>query len=106
MTAYVPGITETDLKKIILSLQQLAAGRSNAVGTVTLTASAATTTVTDENCAAGSVILPMPTTANASAELGNGTWIVPEATILNGSFVITHANNAQADRTFRYAIIG
>jgi len=48
----------------------------------------------------------MPTTANASAELGSGTWIVPEATILNGSFVITHANNAQADRTFRYAIIG
>jgi hypothetical protein len=106
MTAYVPGITETDLKKIVLSLQQLAAGRSNAVGTVTLTASAATTLVTDKNCAAGSAILPMPTTANASAELGNGTWFVPTATILNGSFVITHANNAQTDRIFRYAIVG
>ena len=33
MTAYVPGITETDLKKIVLAIQQLAAGRSNAVGT-------------------------------------------------------------------------
>jgi hypothetical protein len=106
MVAFVPGITETDLKKIVLSLQQLAAGRSNAIGTVTLTASVASTTVTDENCAEGSVILPMPTTANASAELGNGTWFVPTATILNGSFVISHANNAQTDRIFRYAIIG
>ena len=43
MTAYVPGITETDLKKIILALQQLAAGRSNAVGTVTLATGSATT---------------------------------------------------------------
>ncbi|WOH68114.1 hypothetical protein [Bradyrhizobium sp. BWA-3-5] len=46
MTAYVPGITETDLKKVILALQQLAAGRSNAVGSVTLATGSATTTVT------------------------------------------------------------
>ena len=45
MTAYVPGITETDLKKIVLAIQQLAAGRSNAVGTVTLATGAATTVV-------------------------------------------------------------
>jgi len=32
MTAYVPSVNETDPKKIILSLQQLAAGRSNATG--------------------------------------------------------------------------
>lgn len=106
MTAYVPGITESDLKKIVLAIQQLAAGRSNAVGTVTLTANVATTTVTDMNCAAGSAILLMPTTANASAEQGAGTIRIATATILNGSFVITHANNAQTDRIFRYAIQG
>jgi hypothetical protein len=106
MTAFVPGITETDLKKIVLAIQQLAAGRSNAVGTVTLTASAATTTVTDANCASGSVILLMPTTANASAETGAGAIYIATATISNGSFVITHANNAQTDRTYRYAVYG
>jgi len=106
MTVYVPGITETDQKKQNLSLQQLGAGRSNAVGAVTLTANAATTTVTDMNCAAASAILLMPTTANASAEHGAGTVYIATATILNGSFVITHANNAQTDRIFRYAIHG
>lgn len=106
MTAYVPGITETDLKKINLSIQQLGAGRSNAVGAVTLTANVATTTVTDANCATGSTIHLMPTNANSGTEYGAGTWYIATATILNGSFVITHANNAQTDRIFRYAIHG
>jgi hypothetical protein len=106
VTVFLPHITETDLKKINLSIQQLGAGRSNAVGTVTLTASVATTTVTTGNCAVGSTILLMPTTANASAEQGAGTIYIATATILNGSFVITHANNAQTDRIYRYAIHG
>lgn len=106
MTAFVPGITESDLKKIVLAIQQLAAGRSNAVGTVTLTENEATTTVTDMNCAVGSVPILVPTTANAAAEIGNGTMYIATATILNGSFVITHANAATAGRTFLYAIHG
>jgi hypothetical protein len=102
MTVYVPGLNETDPKKQNLSLQQLAAGRSNAVGTVTLTPSAASTTVNDMNCAAGSAIHLMPTTANAAAALA--TTYFP--TVSNGSFVIAHANNVQTDRVFRYAIVG
>lgn len=104
MTAYVPGSEETDLKKVILSLQQLAAGRSNAAGTLTLAANAATTTITNANCAVGSSPQLMPSSANASAEFKNGTIYV--STVSNGSFVITHANNAQTDRTFYYAIHG
>lgn len=106
MTAYVPDILESDLKKIVLAIQQLAAGRSNSTGTVTLTVNVAATVVTDKNCAAGSVILFTPTTANAAAEIGNGTMYVPTATILNGSFSITHANAATTGRTFLYAIHG
>lgn len=106
MTAYTPGTTETDLKKVILAIQQLAAGRSNAVGTVTLTDNTATTTVADANCAEGSVPILVPTTAHASAEIGAGTIYIETATILNGSFVITHANNAQTDRVFLYALHG
>lgn len=104
MTVFLPGITETDLKKIVLSIQQLGAGRSNAVGTVTLTVSAGTTTVTDNNCAAGSVPILVPTTANAAAEIGNGTMYI--SAVANKSFTITHANSATTGRTFLYAIHG
>jgi hypothetical protein len=104
MTAFVPGITETDLKKIVLAIQQLAAGRSNAVGTVTLATGSATTVVADKNCAVGSTPLLTPTTANAATEAGNGTMYV--SSIVNGSFTITHANSATAGRTFLYALHG
>lgn len=104
MTAYVPGITETDLKKIVLSIQQLAAGRSNAVGSVTLATGSATTVVTTANCAAGSTPILTPTTANAAAEVGNGTIYV--SAVANNSFTITHANSATTGRTFLYAIHG
>ena len=104
MTAFVPGITETDLKKIVLAVQQLAAGRSNAVGTVTLATGSATTIVTDKNCAAGSTPLLTPTTANAATEVGNGTTYV--SAVANGSFIITHANSATTGRTFLYALYG
>jgi len=104
MTAFVPGITETDLKKIVLAIQQLAAGRSNAVGIVTLVTGSATTVVADKNCAAASTPLLTPTTANAATEIGNGTMFV--SSIVNGSFTITHANSTTSGRTFLYAIHG
>ncbi len=102
MTAYVPGALETDPKKIVLSLQQLAAGRSNATGSVTLTANTTITTVTPINCAAGSAVFLFPTTANAAAALGT-TYV---STVAKQSFTLTHANNAQVDRTFFYVCLG
>ncbi len=104
MTAYVPGITETDLKKIVLAIQQLAAGRSNAVGSVTLTPGASSTTVTTANCAAGSVPILVPASANAAAEAGNGTMYV--SAVANGAFTVTHANSTMAGRVFLYAVVG
>ena len=104
MTAFVPGMGETDLKKIILALQQLAAGRSNATGTVTLVTGASTTVVTDPNCAVGTVPLLTPASANAATEVGNGTMYV--SAVANGSFTITHANSVTTGRTFLYALQG
>jgi hypothetical protein len=106
VTVYVPGITETDLKKIILSIQQLAAGRSNATGTVTLTENSATTVVTTPTgtCAPGSVPILIPTTTSAATEYGAGTWRISSVGI--DTFTITHVNSATADRTFKYAILG
>lgn len=104
MTAYIPGTTETDLKKIILAIQQLAAGRSNAVGSVTLATGSSTTVVPAPNCAVGSTPILTPTSASAATELGNGALYV--SAVANGSFTITHASLATTGRTFLYAIVG
>jgi hypothetical protein len=104
MTAYVPGITETDLKKIVLAIQQLAAGRSNAVGSVALSTGVPSTTVTTANCAVGSVPILVPASATAAAEVGNGTMYV--SAVANGAFTITHANAATAGRVFLWAVVG
>ena len=95
---------EHDLARIVRAVRQLAEGRSNAVGAFTLTAGGASTVVTAPTCGAGSSVLVFPKTANAAAELGNGTMFI--GTVANGAFTVTHANNAQTDRTFMYAALG
>jgi hypothetical protein len=95
---------EQDLKIIVAAINQLAQGRSNAVGSVTLTASVATTTVTAITCGVGSTVLLFPETTSAATEFVAGTLKV--GTISNGSFIITHVNSGTADRTFRWVVIG
>ncbi|WP_080586201.1 hypothetical protein [Bradyrhizobium elkanii] len=106
MTVLLPAITETDPKKINLSIQQLGAGRSNAVGAVTLAVSSATTVVNTLTglCAPGSVPILVPTTANAATEVGNGTMYISSVGL--NTFTITHANSATTGRTFLWAILG
>ena len=91
-------------ERMRIILNEVLRGRNNAVGTVTLTASAATTTVTNNLMAPDMGVWFVPTTANASAEIGAGTMYL--STRDTGSFVITHANNAQTDRTFVYVVLG
>jgi len=78
------------------------AGKLNVLGEVTLEANAAATMLSDPLITQGSFIGLMPMTANAAAAL-SGLFFAPSAT---GSVAISHANNAQTDRTFRYAILG
>ena len=75
-------------------------GNTNNKGSVTLTASA----VADLRAGPESVVVLMPTTANASAEVGAGTIYVSARA--KQTFTLTHANNGQTDRTYKYAIIG
>ena len=84
------------------AIVQLQQGRSNALVLATLTANAASTTVTAPNCGTGSAVLLSPTTANAATALAT-TYV---STISNGAFVLTHANNAQTDRIFRVVTLG
>ena len=79
-------------------------GGINATGSVTLTASAASTAVTDKRLSATSYFGLMPTTANASAEVGNGTIYVSAQG--KQTLTLTHANHSQTERTYRYVILG
>jgi hypothetical protein len=104
VSALVLAPDEKDARRISTAINQLAQGRSNAVGTVTLAAGVATTTVAAPNCGVGSVVLLSPLTAHAAAELGNGTiWV---SAVANGSFTLAHANNAQTDRSFGFVAVG
>lgn len=102
MTAYIVQTNETDLTKHAFGQQQLAAGRSNAVGSLTLRANQTTTTVTAQNCGTGSQVFVTPTSANAAAAIAT-TYV---SSVLAGSFVLTHASNAQTDKTFGYVCLG
>ena len=91
-----------DLKEIRDAVRQLSRGRSNAVGTVTLSINVTSTVVTAKRIlSAASAVMLAPTTANAAAALATTYWIASKDT-----FTITHANNAQADRTFRWGATG
>lgn len=99
------------LQSIVRTVRGIMQGKTNNAYSVTLTANSATTVVSVSQNDIGpySTILFMPLTANAATEFGAGTMYVSSITANpNGtsSFTITHVNNAQTDRDFRYVIIG
>lgn len=104
MSGRIPHQNETNIGKIVAGVRDLFFGRSAAMGECTLAANETTTTVQATNCGPSSRIALTPRTANAAAALA--TTYIPEATTKEGQFVVHHANNAQIDRTFGYAIHG
>lgn len=89
-------------REIAAVLANAMQGKLNVVGSLTLTANAATTTLTDSRIGPNSTVLLMPTTANAATALAN----VYFTALTDGSCTVNHANNAQVDRAFKYAVIG
>ncbi len=87
------------------AVRRLATGKMSVVGELTLTPGAAATTIDDDvaiYATEASAILLCPLTANAAAAQAT-TYVLARA---NGSFTLAHANNAQTDRTFAFAILG
>lgn len=94
-------------RDVATAVNQALKGKLNSIGTVTLTHGAASTVVTNALVSATSVILLMPQTAHAAAEIAaGGCYIAPTDIVSGTSFKITHANNAQVDRNFSYVLIG
>lgn len=91
-------------RKLAEIANQAIQGKTLNVSTVTLAASATSTTLMDTRIGVESFIGFMATTANAAAEIGNGTLYVTNRQTMQAT--INHANNAQADRTFVYVVIG
>lgn len=94
------------MRQMTLVVRNILLGKLNNNGEITLTASAASTDLVDPRLTLNSLIVFDPLTANAAAEKAAGTIYVTDANRDNGTFTITHANNAQTDRDFRYAILG
>ena len=90
------------LRMLSLALNNTIAGKVNSTGSATLTASATTTVLTDERIGSGSVILFMPTTANASTAYAN----LYVSARIEGSATLTHSSSANTDQTFGYVIFG
>lgn len=80
-------------------------GKLNATTSLTLAASSTTTTLTNSQLGNSTVVLLMPTTANAKTAFLAGIYIAA-STKLKGSCVLTHASNAATDQTFDVLMIG
>lgn len=98
-----PANTESRIRELVFFIQQLIDGRNNASGQVTLTANDTATTISKSTINGDAAFIAFPATANAAAELAAGTI---HASVAAGTVTITHANNAQTDRTFYYVILG
>ena len=90
-------------RKIAQTANLALGGKLNATSpSVTLTANSSTTTLIDDRIGANTYIGFQPKTANAAAAL-SGLYVSSQA---NGTATLTHANNAQSDRTFNVLLIG
>ena len=89
-------------RKLARAVNSALQGKLNALTNVTLAANTTTTTLQDARITNNSFIGFMPTTANAASALSN----LYVANMVAGTATLTHANNAQTDRTFIILIIG
>ena len=92
--------TKEHLRRIAVGANAALDGKLRNTGEVTLDANSATTTLSDERIGIDSEIIFSPKTANAAAEEPYVSALAEK------SATITHTNNAQADRTYGYAILG
>lgn len=98
---------EKSIWRIVQAIIQVLQGRSNAVGSVTLTPGTTTTVITKAeapaaiNCSKDSAVMLSPLTANAAAALATTFTAAGQ-----GTFTVTHANAVSADRSFRFEVRG
>lgn len=90
------------LRLVSSTLNNTIDGKLNSTGTITLTASATSTTLSDARIGGNSVILFSPTTANGKTAFAN-LFVSAKA---SGTATLTHSSSANADQNFDYVVIG
>jgi hypothetical protein len=90
-------------RQIVQAIELLMHGKSNNVLDVTLTANAAATTVSDARIGVTTFPSPVAVTANAAAI--DPPYVV-DSNRVNGSFILVHANDSNADKTFKLYLLG
>lgn len=89
--------SQESYRALALAINELARGRINSLlQDVTLTPDSATTVINSPKITPYSALFLSPRTANAAAALG-GLYV---SAIVDGQATLTHANNAQVDKTF------
>jgi hypothetical protein len=114
MAYLVPPDFDPDTAKwcrdIVRCVKGILQGKTNNTGLITLKANAGSTLIELASGRLGeeTVILFDPLTANAAADLYGGAMYVTSGNrdVLGNAFTITHPNNANADKRFRYTLIG
>ena len=99
--AFMPNAVD-HRRKLAEGIASAMAGKLNATSQVTLTPSAATTTVTDARIGSTTHISLSPLTADAAAAVTT-TYVSAQ---INGQATLTHTSAASADRTFSMLMIG
>jgi len=96
------------IRRAVSVMHNVQQGKLNISGSVTLTPNSSSTVITFSNgvLSNSNILIYVPTTANASAEIGAGTIYISSKDVPAKTITLTHANNAQADRTFSYVLIG
>ena len=97
-------LEEKEISEIVRAIRELAQGRSNAGGLVTLRANQTTTVVGAINCSKDSKVFLTPRTANAAAAVP--TTYILATNMIQGGFTITHASAVSLDRTFGWVAFG
>lgn len=101
----IPSAWSTNVPQWVREIRDAVAGlldgKHNAAGSITLTASSGTSTLSDRRLHEESVITFMPRTANAKTE---GSPYVTGRT--KGEATLNHTNNAQTDRDYDYMLGG
>lgn len=103
----LPGLLTDDAqwkRQAAAWMAEINKGHMSNVGILTLQAGQSSTVVVDDRTGPNSFISFMPRTANAAAEIRNGTLYVTAQA--KQTFTVAHSNNAQTDRTYIYTILG
>lgn len=99
---------EQDVTKVARVVRQLIEGRSNSVGTFTVTNDgvATSTTVTAPTAGQNSIVIAFPASAGASTFWRGNNFHIKTSDVTPGQFVVTHAATSTANLTFVWLCVG